>query len=1114
MEQMAKVIQGQQEDRKSATPTGGGDVGHQSVGVDTVRMLAHPAVKALGLCSKELTSSERHQLELTVKSWMTTAQVVNNKSVESFEAEVAAMLSRYGAVKGGVLYTRIVRFCLGIPEPAAGGDSYTVNKERQKLRAALDSVVMSPDQRLAVSNVVVAAELPLRFRQIKAGMLVAEDPQMRELDSAAHRHLTTMLDKDGLESIAGCATFIEALCALNRAAGACRSQAGRTAIKQLVNQTPIPVPAGGVTLTNLVDAINQNVGGRMVKFEELGMSPFNAAVLKALEVVPSGGGDASGAMCVDLKQAMLENSEDPLADMDSLQAALKVVAEKWKSLSNIKLAFNEVEVAPVASAAPATAMLAHGAGQGLSRWRSPGEKAQRLQRGAPTVDKGGSDPDVAPPPVRLQEDRDSPNGDMREVAAGRQQYASGGNGSPRGGVQPRRPPYRQQREESVRGECRYWRLGRICPFDGEPGGCLFRHGPAARRTDERLAQAGEDRRGRGWPRQVGFAGYAGAGHGQHGETLAYRDAGVGNSTRAYSPVQQLVDALSPTPPVAAVMDARARALRNDKSQRVFLAGAEAPKLRWIYDTAAAKTLASSDIKLAKTGVSDMQFIGINGDNVAAGDVGNAIVVTGVDYGDGSVVIPVDEAHTVDTLQPQTVLYSACDGYNKGSTVIICGETKTLELWLPRRDDGTRDVLPLQFENGVLQLASGPVAIVPGTVPSDEWAAPTMGISQRRVGAERLSLDSFCAPNIFMALEGEKTKKSAGKAKASVAAVPVAVLEAPQVAGQRLRSDVGQVPLRRAGDGGTAAGGGGKVRLSDFLAKYQLHAYVCDFEEAGYVWVTDLPSSERELLSDCGPILAQMRLPEWKRLIRLIGDRRHEPIPARSDVTANIQAACVAEPAQSGDSGVGVPQVMSVPEAVLAQCPICGLFGAPGAVEIHANDCLNRQEREDFNRGRGVISGELDVDMSLRDSESDEEENCSSGGGCRVHPSQHGSRPNMLCTVGVVTAAQRAVFVRQRQCGDCSGVGDVKDMVPCIGPLHRGPGALPCREAVHESCQQHGSRVTDQGWLCRVCTDSCVADALGRQMAAISVGGNELARKLGSQNLTGGVNVCRTRTADV
>ena len=230
-----------------------------------------------------------------------------------------------------------------------------------------------------------------------------------------------------------------------------------------------------------------------------------------------------------------------------------------------------------------------------------------------------------------------------------------------------------------------------------------------------------------------------------------------------------------------------------------------------------------------------------------------------------------------------------------------------------------------------------------------------------------------------------------------------------------------MPLRRAGDrGGTAAGGGGKVRLSDFLAEYQLHAYVCDFEEAGYVWVTDLPSCERELLSDCGPILAQMRLPEWKRLIRLIGDRRHEPIPARSDVPVNIQAACVAEPAQSGDSGVGVPQVMSVPEAALAQCPICGLFGAPGAVEIHANDCLNRQEREDFNRGRGVItgSGELGVDMSLRDSESDEleEENCSSGGGCRVH--QHGSRPNMLRTVEVVTAAQRVVLVRQRQCGDC------------------------------------------------------------------------------------------------
>ncbi len=61
-------------------------------------------------------------------------------------------------------------------------------------------------------------------------------------------------------------------------------------------------------------------------------------------------------------------------------------------------------------------------------------------------------------------------------------------------------------------------------------------------------------------------------------------------------------------------------------------------------------------------------------------------------------------------------------------------------------------------------------------------------------------------------------------------------------------------------------------------------------------------------------------------------------------------------------------MVSVPEAVLAQCPICGLFGAPGAVEIHANDCLNRQEREDFNRGRGVIGGELNVGKSLRESE--------------------------------------------------------------------------------------------------------------------------------------------------
>ena len=168
------------------------------------------------------------------------------------------------------------------------------------------------------------------------------------------------------------------------------------------------------------------------------------------------------------------------------------------------------------------------------------------------------------------------------------------------------------------------------------------------------------------------------------------------------------------------MDARARALRNDKPQRVFLAGAEAPKLRWIYDTAAAKTLASSDIKLAKTGVSDMQFIGISGDNVTAGDVGRADVDTGVDYGAGSVLIPVAEAHKVGTLPPQTVLYSACDGYDEGSTVIICGETKTLEMWLPRRKDGTRDMVKLAFKNRVLQLQveSEAGAIEPGVMDPD------------------------------------------------------------------------------------------------------------------------------------------------------------------------------------------------------------------------------------------------------------------------------------------------------------------------------------------------------------------------------------------------------------
>ena len=61
---------------------------------------------------------------------------------------------------------------------------------------------------------------------------------------------------------------------------------------------------------------------------------------------------------------------------------------------------------------------------------------------------------------------------------------------------------------------------------------------------------------------------------------------MSDSTRAASPVQQLVQALEPTPLEAAEMQARSEALRKDKSQGVFLADVE-DRVRVAYDPAAA-----------------------------------------------------------------------------------------------------------------------------------------------------------------------------------------------------------------------------------------------------------------------------------------------------------------------------------------------------------------------------------------------------------------------------------------------------------------------------------------------------------------------------------------------
>ena len=83
----------------------------------------------------------------------------------------------------------------------------------------------------------------------------------------------------------------------------------------------------------------------------------------------------------------------------------------------------------------------------------------------------------------------------------------------------------------------------------------------------------------------------------------------------------------------------------------------------------------------------------------------------------------------------------------------------------------------------------------------------------------------------------------------------------------------QVQPAQAGDGKPANGDGCDGRLSTLLPEYGLSAYVTIFEEAGYKWVTDFPSSVRELKSECGSLWAQMRKPEWKRLETLIADRQ-------------------------------------------------------------------------------------------------------------------------------------------------------------------------------------------------------------------------------------------------
>ena len=115
------VTQSQRNDRAEATRPVSGGVGLRGVDVVTSAMLASAAVQALRLCETDYTSSERQNLDLQVKGWMAKTQTLTLKSVESFETDVAGLLSRYGSVPGGAMFATMVRLCLGVPEPVAGG---------------------------------------------------------------------------------------------------------------------------------------------------------------------------------------------------------------------------------------------------------------------------------------------------------------------------------------------------------------------------------------------------------------------------------------------------------------------------------------------------------------------------------------------------------------------------------------------------------------------------------------------------------------------------------------------------------------------------------------------------------------------------------------------------------------------------------------------------------------------------------------------------------------------------------------------------------------------------------------------------------------------------------
>ena len=311
-----------------------------------------------------------------------------------------------------------------------------------------------------------------------------------------------------------------------------------------------------------------------------------------------------------------------------MQRKLHAVSEHWQALAQAKLPFEEARPVSVAGLGAATATLADGAGTNSSKWQSPTAKADKLRRAMTAADTGKTATAMVPS-VQRGGSRQGARGDRRPAPHTQQQSSGGGDRAQRAGGQQQPHQDRHQPVGHVRRECQYHATGRECPYVNEPGGCKFSHGIDVRRNGARQAPVQQAQRG--GQRSVAFAGYAGEVRLRRGEASAYHDAVEGDSTRAVSPVQQLVEALSPTPPEAAIMRDRAQALRKDKSQRVFLADVEARLPRMIYDPAAAHDLVSGDIELFQTGMSALEFVDISGENISGGCVGSVSAITDVEY---------------------------------------------------------------------------------------------------------------------------------------------------------------------------------------------------------------------------------------------------------------------------------------------------------------------------------------------------------------------------------------------------------------------------------------------------------------------------------------------------